>query len=38
MVCNFCKEELDLVVEGVVPSKILGPKGNQEYLAYMKKF
>ncbi|WP_319467671.1 TlyA family RNA methyltransferase [uncultured Pseudodesulfovibrio sp.] len=38
MVCNFCKEELDLVVEGVVPSKILGPKGNQEYLAYMKKY
>ncbi len=37
MVCNFCRDELDLIVEGVVPSKILGPKGNQEYLAYMKK-
>ncbi len=36
IVTNFCREELHLVVEGVVPSKILGPKGNQEYMAYMK--
>ena len=37
LVTAFCREELGLTVEGVVPSKILGPKGNQEYLAYMKK-
>ena len=37
MVTAFCREELGLTVEGVVPSKILGPKGNQEYLTYMKK-
>lgn len=37
MVCDFCREELHLHVQGVVPSKILGPKGNQEYLAYMVK-
>lgn len=37
MVTAFCREELGLTVEGVVPSKILGPKGNQEYLSYMKK-
>jgi 23S rRNA (cytidine1920-2'-O)/16S rRNA (cytidine1409-2'-O)-methyltransferase len=37
MVTAFCREELGLSIEGVVPSKILGPKGNQEYLAYMKK-
>ncbi|SOB58114.1 putative rRNA methyltransferase YqxC [Pseudodesulfovibrio profundus] len=37
IVTNFCREELDLIIEGVVPSKILGPKGNQEYLAYMKR-
>lgn len=36
IVTNFCREELDLIVDGVVPSKILGPKGNQEYMAYMK--
>ena len=37
MVTTFCREELGLVIEGVVPSKILGPKGNQEFMAYMKK-
>ena len=37
MVTTFCRKELDLVIEGVVPSKILGPKGNQEFMAYMKK-
>lgn len=36
IVTNFCREELHLMVEGVVPSKILGPKGNQEFMAYMK--
>jgi len=37
IVTNFCRDELGLTIEGVVPSKILGPKGNQEYLTYMKK-
>jgi len=37
MVTDFCRDELNLTIEGVVPSKILGPKGNQEYMAYMKK-
>jgi 23S rRNA (cytidine1920-2'-O)/16S rRNA (cytidine1409-2'-O)-methyltransferase len=36
-VTGFCRDELGLSVAGVVPSSILGPKGNQEYLAYMKK-
>jgi len=36
MVTSFCREELGLSIEGVVPSKILGPKGNQEFMAYMK--
>lgn len=35
MVTNFCHDELGLEIKGVVPSKILGPKGNQEYMAYM---
>ncbi|WFS61352.1 TlyA family RNA methyltransferase [Pseudodesulfovibrio thermohalotolerans] len=34
-VIGFCEAELGLIVRGVVPSKILGPKGNQEYMAYM---
>ncbi len=34
-VTGFCREELHLLVNGVVPSKILGPKGNQEYMTYM---
>jgi 23S rRNA (cytidine1920-2'-O)/16S rRNA (cytidine1409-2'-O)-methyltransferase len=37
MVTAFCRDELGLTVAGVVPSRILGPKGNQEYLAYMKR-
>ncbi len=32
-VVAFCQEELCLHFEGIVPSAILGPKGNQEYLA-----
>ena len=32
-VVNFCRDNLSLSFEGVVPSAILGPKGNQEYLA-----
>ncbi len=36
-VTHFCERELNLVCEGVVPSAILGPKGNQEYLALFKK-
>ena len=34
-VTAFCANELGLAIRGVVPSKILGPKGNQEYMAYM---
>jgi len=37
MVTDFCRTELNLTIEGVVPSRILGPKGNQEYMVYMKK-
>ncbi|MCJ2164944.1 MULTISPECIES: TlyA family RNA methyltransferase [unclassified Pseudodesulfovibrio] len=37
MVTGFCEQELGLTIKGVVPSKILGPKGNQEYMAYMQK-
>lgn len=37
IVTSFCKDELNLHIEGIVPSKILGPKGNQEYMAYMKR-
>ncbi|MBI9079354.1 MAG: TlyA family RNA methyltransferase [Pseudodesulfovibrio sp.] len=37
IVIIFCRDELGLSIEGVVPSKILGPKGNQEYMAYMKR-
>ncbi len=33
-VVHFCTEELGLTYEGLVPSAILGPKGNQEYLSY----
>jgi 23S rRNA (cytidine1920-2'-O)/16S rRNA (cytidine1409-2'-O)-methyltransferase len=36
-VTGFCRDELGLSLAGVVPSSILGPKGNQEYLAYMKR-
>lgn len=36
-VLDFLLTKLHLECLGVVPSKILGPKGNQEYLAYLKK-
>ncbi len=36
-VVAFCTAELNLQLEGIVPSAILGPKGNQEYLAYFTK-
>ncbi len=32
-VAAFAREELGLSLTGVVPSKVKGPKGNQEYLA-----
>lgn len=37
MVTHFCETELGLERLGVVPSKILGPKGNQEFLARFKR-
>lgn len=37
MVLDFCRDELGLLVLGVVPSRILGPKGNQEYMAYKRR-
>ncbi|WP_018123228.1 TlyA family RNA methyltransferase [Desulfovibrio oxyclinae] len=36
-VLAFMRDELGMECIGVVPSQILGPKGNQEYLAYLKK-
>ena len=36
-VVDFAKKELKMIFLGVIPSKIKGPKGNQEYLAYFKK-
>ncbi len=36
-VTTFCRNELGLVTRGVVPSKIKGPKGNQEYLAWFTR-
>lgn len=33
-VTRFCREELKLERRGLAPSRILGPKGNQEYLAW----
>ncbi len=36
-VVSFCTKELDLSFEGIVPSAILGPKGNQEYLTLFAK-
>ncbi len=36
-VTTFCSDELGLVLRGVVPSKIKGPKGNQEYLAWFTR-
>jgi len=35
-VVEFCTNSLKLELVGVVPSKIKGPKGNQEYLAYFR--
>ncbi|EKO38672.1 MAG: hemolysin A [Solidesulfovibrio magneticus str. Maddingley MBC34] len=32
-VAAFARDELGLMLRGVVPSKVKGPKGNQEYLA-----
>lgn len=37
LVLDFCRDELGLTLVGVVPSALLGPKGNQEYLAYLKR-
>lgn len=36
-IVRFCETDLGLTTVGVVPSKLKGPKGNQEYLAYLKK-
>ncbi len=32
-IVTFCETELNLTFNGIVPSAVLGPKGNQEYLA-----
>lgn len=32
-VVDFCTQELGLYLQGIVPSAIKGPKGNQEYMA-----
>lgn len=37
IVTGFCEQDLKLMTVGVVPSKIKGPKGNQEYLAYFRR-
>lgn len=36
-VTTFCSRELGLVPQGIVPSRIKGPKGNQEYLAWFTR-
>lgn len=36
-VIGFCQGTLGLTLVGCVPSALLGPKGNQEYLAYFKR-
>ena len=36
-VLAFCRDPLGLTLVGVAPSSLLGPKGNQEYLAYLKR-
>jgi 23S rRNA (cytidine1920-2'-O)/16S rRNA (cytidine1409-2'-O)-methyltransferase len=36
-IVNFAVEEMGLSLVGVVPSKIKGPKGNQEYLGYFRR-
>ncbi len=36
-VLSFCQGVLGLTLMGSAPSALLGPKGNQEYLAYLKR-
>lgn len=36
-IITFCQEKLNVMYLGVVPASIKGPKGNQEYLIYLKK-
>ncbi|MBU1229745.1 MAG: TlyA family RNA methyltransferase [Proteobacteria bacterium] len=36
-VLAFCRDTLGLTLNGVAPSSLLGPKGNQEYLALLKR-
>lgn len=36
-IINFCRKDLGLELKGVLPAKIRGPKGNQEYMALFKK-
>jgi len=36
-VLDFCRMQLGLTLAGVVPSALLGPKGNQEYLAWLRR-
>lgn len=36
-VTHYAEEELKLIVRGIVPSAIKGPKGNQEYMAVWEK-
>ncbi|MGE4551647.1 MAG: TlyA family RNA methyltransferase [Desulfovibrionaceae bacterium] len=37
LVTDFAARELGLLPEGVAPSRITGPKGNQEYLAVFRR-
>lgn len=34
---SFCQEQLKLEFQGVLPAKIRGPKGNQEYMALFQR-
>jgi hemolysin TlyA family protein len=36
-VLSFCRGELGLSLRGLIPSALLGPKGNQEYLAWLER-
>lgn len=36
-VVDYCTSALGLTLKGVAPSELLGPKGNQEYLAYLRR-
>ncbi len=36
-VLAFCRESLALTLVGIAPSALLGPKGNQEYVAYLRR-